>query len=244
MASRGAEPELGNGPLRAGALATTCPPLSAVLLAVLLSGCANSGDVESARQARVADNPEAMLRIADAAEQSGDSGGALAFYRRAGELQPGSVPARIGVARSLTEQGSVAEAIDVLKSTHASDPSNAQVSVTLGRLLVAAGRPAEALAVFRDGLLIDGKSTPLLIGKGVALDGLGQHGEAQSVYREVLRIDPDSAPARKNLSLSQSLSRGNQAAAARNIPHVSAVTQEARSNKADAAPVLDLSEQE
>jgi len=177
-----------------------------IAMALILSGCASSGDLETARQAQIAHDPAAMLRIADAAEQSGDPAGAMAFYRHAAELQPDSGPAQIGIARALTEQGSVDEAIDELRAAHARAPSDVQISATLGRLLVAAHRPADALAVFRDGLRQEPQSMPLLIGQGVALDATGQHDEAQKSYRQVLQLDPDSAPARKDLSLSLALS--------------------------------------
>jgi len=187
-------------------------------VALGLSACANGADPEAFHQAEVASDPLAMVRIADAAEQSGDSAGALAFYRRAAELDPTSATAQIGIARSLTEQGSVDEAIDTLNQTHAREPSNAQVDLTLGRLLVASRRPVEAVPVFQEGLRQDPRSVPLLIGQGVALDAVARHDEAQKSYEEALRIDPGNVPARKDLALSKSLSSRASGKAGRQVP--------------------------
>lgn len=182
-------------------------------LALLVSACAGSGDLEAERQAKVAEDPAAMMRIADAAERSGDTGGAVAFYRRAAELQPDLVDAQVGTARSLVEQGNVDEAVDILRAAHARDPSDTQLPATLGRLLMAANRPIEALSSFRDGLRQDPRSIPLLIGRGVALDATGQHEGAQSSYKEVLGLAPENPAARKNLALSLSLSQHGKKAA-------------------------------
>jgi Flp pilus assembly protein TadD len=172
----------------------------ASVMAIGLSACA--GDPVSQRQQEVAQDPSAMMRIADAADSLGDQEGALAFYRRAADLQPGSVAANIGVARSLAMQGKVDQAIETLRSAKGSNPSDTRLNATLGRLLVVADRPAEGLAAFEEGLAQDPNSLPLLIGQGVALDAMNRHNEAQDSYRKALQLDPTNAAARKNLALS------------------------------------------
>ena len=182
--------------------------LAGIVISILLSACARDGGLEAVRQTRIANDPDVMLRIAVAAQQSGDHAGAVSFYRRASVLRPNSVEAQLGTARSLAELGSIDEATDVLRSAHARNPADARVVLPLGRLLVAADRSAEALKVFLDGLQTDPASVPMLIGKGVALDGLGRHAEAQSAYQQVLTIDPDNTPARTDLDLSRRLQAG------------------------------------
>ena len=182
--------------------------LAGLVIFILLSACAHDDSVETARQSQVANDPDAMLRIAVAAQQSGDNAGAVSFYRRASLLRPGSVEAQLGTARSLVELGSTDEAIKVLRAAHVRNPSEARLVLPLGRLLVAADRPAEALKVFLDGLQTDPTSVPMSIGKGVALDGLGRHTEAQSAYQQVLKVEPDNAPARTDLELSKRLQVG------------------------------------
>jgi tetratricopeptide (TPR) repeat protein len=179
--------------LRTGSAAITCLNLAA---------CANSEAFDAAQPAQAMQNPAAMMHVADAAEKSGDNAGASAFYRRAAELQPDSVTAQIGAARTLAQQGRVDEAIDSLRSAQAAAVTDPRISVTLGRLQLAQGRPNDALGTFRDGLKQNPGSVPLLIATGVALDTTGQHAQAQTCYKEAMAIEPDSVAASKNLALS------------------------------------------
>jgi Flp pilus assembly protein TadD len=175
----------------------------ASVFAIGLSGCAD--DPVARHEQQVAQDPSAMMRIAHAADSLGDQEGAIAFYRRAAELQPGSVDANIGIARSLAMQGNIDQAVETLQSAKASNPSDSRLIATLGRLLVVANRPADGLAAFEEGLQQDPNSVPLLIGRGVALDALNRHSEAQDCYRKAMQLDPDNAAARKNLALSLAL---------------------------------------
>jgi Flp pilus assembly protein TadD len=176
----------------------------AAALAVALSAC--TSDLAVQRQERIAQDPAAMMRIAAAAETSGDTAGAMAFYQRAAALQPDSTAAQMGVARSLAAQGEVDQAIEVLRSVQKRESFDAELCSTLGRLLVTANRPDEALAAFEDGLSHDPQSVPMLIGQGVSLDAAGRHDAAQESYRKVLDIDPNNRAAQKDLALSLSLS--------------------------------------
>jgi Flp pilus assembly protein TadD len=177
--------------------------LIASALALTLSACA--GDAVTRQQERVVQDPSAMMRIAAAAETSGDPAGAMAFYRRAATLQPESSAAQIGIARSLAAQGDIIQAIEVLRVAQKQDAFDAEVCSALGRLLVAARRPDEALVTFEEGLNHDPQSVPMLIGQGVSLDSAGRHDAAQASYRKVLEIDPGNQAARKDLALSLSL---------------------------------------
>lgn len=181
-------------------------------LALVLAGCAGTVNPDAARQARVVNDPAAMLRIADATRDGGDNAGAMAFYRRAADLDPASSRAQLGVARALAEQGRTVDAVAALRAAHARLPAETDITGALGRLLVADHRPAEALVVFGEGVRSTPRSTPLLIGQGVALDTLSRHKEAQASYEEALRIDPASLPARKDLQLSQAASTPRPAA--------------------------------
>lgn len=187
-------------------------------LAFLLAGCAGTANPDAVRQAQVVNDPAAMLRIADATRDGGDSAGALAFYRRAADLDPASSPAQIGVARALAEQGHIEDAVTALRTAHARLPADPDISGALGRLLVADRRPAEALVIFGEGVRSTPRSTPLLIGQGVALDTLSRHAEAQASYREALQIDPANVPARKDLQLSQAASAPPPVLPARHQP--------------------------
>jgi Flp pilus assembly protein TadD len=173
---------------------------TAGMVLIAFSGCAIDPEIRG--QERVAQDPSAMMRIADAADSFGDVEGAKAFYRRAADLQPNDVAASIGVARSLARQGDLDQAIETLRSAKSRGASNTQLNTILGRLLVAANHPTEAVAAFEDGLREDPNAVSLLIGRGVALDATGRHKEAQDSYRQVLQSDPDNAAAQKDLALS------------------------------------------
>lgn len=187
-------------------------------LALVLAGCAGTMNPDAVRQARVVNDPAAMLRIADATRDGGDNAGAMAFYRRAADLNPASSRAQLGLARALAEQGRTDDAIAALRAAHARLPTDADITGALGRLLVADHRPAEALVVFGEGIRSTPRSTPLLIGQGVALDTLSRHKEAQASYAEALQIDPASIPAHKDLQLSQAASTPNPPAPAQPAP--------------------------
>jgi Flp pilus assembly protein TadD len=201
--------------------------------AVLLAACA--GDPVMQHQQQVAQDPSAMLRIADAAQNSGDTDAAAAFYQRAAELQPDSAVANIGIARSLMEQGQVSEAIDTLRAAKRRNPSNAQLTATLGRLLVATNHPAEGLAAFDEGLQQDPQSVSLLIGRGVALDAIGQHQEAQDSYRKAIQYDPDNSAARQDLVLSQAL--GGKRREACRSPSIARISADCDAGSPPALPV-------
>lgn len=183
--------------------------LGAVAVSLTLTGCANGGrafnwtlpNLDWGQQDRAAQDPAAMMRIAEAAKQSGDAAAAAAFYQRAADLAPDSVEARIGLAESLSRQGRGDEAINDLRLAVTQMPSNPQLCVALARMLVEAGRPEQALDTVRGGLQ-QSRSAPLLIAQGVALDRIGRHGEAQASYRGALKISPDSAAAKQDLALS------------------------------------------
>lgn len=175
-------------------------------LSLALAACgAGSSGSDTRQQEAVATDPAAMMRIAAAAEASGDLGSASAFYMRAATLKPDFVAAQVGAARTLAQQGDVDQAIEVLRNAHGRLPSDGELTKTLGRLLVVAKRPAEALTVFDEGLAADPRATALLVGKGVALDKLGRHADAQTAYLAALATAPGDPTARDNLTLSKTL---------------------------------------
>jgi tetratricopeptide (TPR) repeat protein len=188
--------------------------LGAVAISLTLTGCANGGralnwtlpNLDWGQQYRAAQDPAAMMRIAEAAKQAGDAAAAAAFYQRAADLAPDSVEARIGLAESLSRQGRVDEAINDLRLAVTQMPSNPQLCVTLARTLVATGRSEQALDTLRGGLQ-QSRSAPLLIAEGIALDQIGRHREAQASYRGALKISPDSAAAKQDLALSLAASK-------------------------------------
>lgn len=189
-----------------------------LLLPLFAGGCAASGNglasggtggepgADMARQRQVAHDPDALMRIARAASAADDPAGAAAFYARAAELRPDSVPAEIGYGRALARQGRLDEAVAALDAARRRAPADPALAAALGRLQIAAGRPEEALASFADGLRAHSADPALLIGSGVAEDALGRHAAAQDAYRRALAAAPGNVAARNDLAFSLALS--------------------------------------
>jgi Tetratricopeptide repeat len=97
--------------------------------------------LDEVRSEQAVQDPAAMMRLADAAEQSANPVAAAVFYRRAIVLDASLIPAQLGLARALSMQGQVDEAINVLRRTHQRAPSNDEVQSMLNRLLAARKAP-------------------------------------------------------------------------------------------------------
>lgn len=180
--------------------------LPVLLAASLAAGCVSERDDLTAREQRVADDPDALLRIAKTAEQGGDLSGAADFYNRAFTLRPEAGDAAIGLARARARLGQPEEALATLRSARARSPSDQRLTVMLGRLELEARQPGRALETFQEGLGGAPGDAELLTGQGVALDSLGRNDEAQASYRQALARNPTGIAARNNLALSLALS--------------------------------------
>lgn len=202
----------------ANALLSVVRALSVAGAMLYLTACSAGGGDDAIRQEQVARDPGAMVRIAEAAESSGDLASAAAFYHRAAELQPDLTAAQIGEARILAVQGDVDRALDTLRAAHGRNPRDGELTKTLGRLLIATGNPEEAVRVFQHGLDSDPGSAAMLVDEGVALDKSGRHSDAQRAYQAALRIDPNDAAARGNLGVSRSLASGLARPAGASLP--------------------------
>lgn len=177
------------------------------LVALVLCGCVGPPNrIDTAAEQRAANNPAALIRIADVAAQAGDVQTADAFYKRAVTLDPANVDTQVKYAQSLTAQGHAEAAIEQLTQARAASPQDPRLAAILGKLLVLAHRPEPAVSVFRSALSTHPNDPALLVGLGVALDSSQNPAAAQDVYRRVLAIEPHSMAARNDLALSLALS--------------------------------------
>jgi len=80
---------------------------------------------------------------------------AIPLYRQALELEPGSAPARLGLAGALLENGLELKGLDLLHSVLADTPDLAQAHLLMAIHLDRTGRPAEAEAEYREVLRLD-----------------------------------------------------------------------------------------
>ena len=182
------------------------PPVL-VLAAALLGGCvpAQPPTIDAAREAEVARDPAAMMRIGRAASASGDTEAELAFSRRAAQLRPKDVDAQLAYARALSAAGRVEEALAAMRTLQATGSADPRVPLVLGRLLVLGKQPRTAIPVLQDALRRRPTDDALLVALGVALDNAGEPAEAQAQYRRAMALKPDSVAARANLGLSLAL---------------------------------------
>lgn len=184
-----------------------CSAAMSGLVAIALCGCVGPPNrIDTAAQQRAANDPAALVRIADAAAQAGDVQTADTFYKHAVALDPGNVDSRIKYAQILIAQGHTEGAIEQLTQARAASPENPRLAAALGKLLVLAHRAAPAISVFRSALNTHPNDLPLLVGLGVALDASQNSAAAQDVYRRVIAIEPHSMAARNDLALSLTLS--------------------------------------
>ncbi len=75
-----------------------------------------------------------ITRLGDFAAERGDHATALASYRHALEVSPGSTDAGIGLAHELVEENQLAEALSILQSLEKADPTDVLIHFRLAAL--------------------------------------------------------------------------------------------------------------
>ena len=165
------------------------------------------------RNARLLDGVETpayvAITIAKSARNLGRYGDAAAWYRRALELAPAEIDARVGLAMTLADGGDAAAAaavLDVLPPEAAQD-----TSVLLARAYVEqrADRPLAALTLYEQVLAAQPRHEGALRGKALMLRALLLPGEALAVAAlhpgvltdaEIARLEADEAALKVRLT--------------------------------------------
>ena len=147
-----------------------------------------------------------------------DPARALEHMRRAVELKPDFVDARMNLVAGLFDAGKTDEAQAMFKATLELDPGSAAAHFRLGSILLERGRPSEAAALLEGALRLDPKLGEARNSLGVARLREGRLDEAIPLFREVLAENPRNADAQANLGTA--LVRKGQAAEAE--PHLRA----------------------
>lgn len=173
-----------------------------VLACVLLAACGTSGG-DGPKQGFTG---EARLRVALAAEGSGDRELAASMYSTAAAELPSDTAVQLRSAEGLARNGRVEEAAGLLRRRLRDDPRQAELLATLGSIEVLSGQPAQAETTLTEALAIRPDNIRALVNKGVALDLQKRHGEAQGLYRQALTLTPRDAAISNNLALSLLLS--------------------------------------
>ena len=178
-----------------------------VALAQGRAGGQGRGDLERAashfeRAAAVAasDSLDALFNLANTLAALGRFDEAHARYRRALELEPGFLAARLNQAIALARQDRRAEAIAALEACLAIDPAYVPALWNLTLLRHGDdGAAADLLARFDRALAVDPTSEQLRILRGDLLLSLERFAEAAETYRTVLDAEPHSPDAWTNL---------------------------------------------
>uniref|UniRef100_UPI0022EB5332 tetratricopeptide repeat protein n=1 Tax=Falsiroseomonas oryzae TaxID=2766473 RepID=UPI0022EB5332 len=184
------------------------PLLLAASAALILSGCATQ------QQATTSPDAARHLRVAAAAERSGQPEMALNMYAAAFEAHPADPEVVSRFTAALVQNGQPQRARDVLAEARRRNPGNAALTQAEARTLLELGEAERALQLFDAHLRLAPRDVRSLNGRGIALDLLGRHAEARMAYRAARAADPDNAAAAGNLALSLVLSGCADAAVA------------------------------
>lgn len=183
--------------------------LSVVALCVVLSACATKSG---------SDGPtltgEARLRVAQAAEESGDYSLADSMYAEAATEDPDDASAQLHYADVLLRQGKVNEARDLLLHHMGSVSDPRQLQAGLAAIYVLSGDAARAVVEYDKLLASHPDDIRLIVDKAVALDVLGRHGDAQALYRRALYATPTDPVVISDFALSLVMSGKFQEATA------------------------------
>ena len=173
---------------------------------VCLSACVPTPHTDAV----LGDDREMLLRIGDAARDSGELAAAIPFYRQAHLLDTQNPAPLLRLAETLDGLGKYREAGNVWKRVLTIDPNNFEALVGYGETLVVLGQPSLALEQFH--LAREhGSNTDLFNGIGVAHDILGNAEAAQTAYREGLSLNRN-LKLLNNLGLSLALSGAHEEA--------------------------------
>jgi Flp pilus assembly protein TadD len=169
------------------------------LAALALAGCA-SGEVSQGgiRNSDAA----ARVRVAQAAEASGQPDVALSMYAAASSAAPNEAEVQAQYAAALARNGQLQEAEQLLAGKLERAPRQTRLLLAVGQLRLRMGSAAEALAAFDQVLAQAPRDLAALSGRGVALDLLGRHADAQLSYRTALAVDASHVPSANNLAFS------------------------------------------
>jgi len=189
------------------------------------------GVVEAALQAARECRPDyapLYVRLGAAYARADRAEEARAAYAEAERLDPDSLPARIGTARSLLAAGETDAALAKVEACAAEHPDDWETRMLLARVFAVAGRRAEARAAanrardlpqsaeYPDPVVSEmlnyGVSATACYKRARALAAAGDFGNAVMNLKVVTEVRPDYAPAHERLAwCSLQLGRANAA---------------------------------
>lgn len=171
--------------------------LTATLATSLLVACSGTGEGPT----RLYDG-SARLRVAEAAETSGQGEVALSLFAAAAAAEPDRAEVQARFSAALARGGNIGQAEQVLTRALERRRDHPLLLAGLGRLRLRAGAAEQALEIFTQLIAAAPRDAAALDGQGVALDLLGRHAEAERSYRQAMALAPDSIAPKNNLAIS------------------------------------------
>ncbi len=132
------------------------------------------------------------IELGNLAENKGDVAAAIAHYRQALELQPGSGSAHAKLALALGQTGNDDEAMPHFQRSIELEPERVVMYNNRAMALVRQGKLDEALADFRQAEKLDPDSLPVQVNLASCLADAGKFEEAILHFRRAIEIDPDA----------------------------------------------------
>ena len=193
------------------------------LVAALLTGCHDFGDVTGSIGASTTRPPADETKLRAYADDCGKR------YER----NPGEKIASIEYARALRALTRYSEAVAVIQTAAIKAPKDFDVLGEYGKALADAGQLPQAKDVLTRAYTPDDPRWDVMSVQGTVADRLGDHAAAMQFYREALKIAPGEPSVLTNMGLSLALAKQLPAAE-------QALRQAVASPKADARMRGDL----
>ena len=169
---------------------------------IILAACGGAG-TERPGPAVTAD---AKLRVAAAAEASGNRDMAASMYASASDAAPDSSAIQRQAAEGLARNGKLDDAQALLARRLQAAPADLDLREAVGGIAILKGQPDQAVKILSEVLASKPADSRALVNTAVALDILGRHSEAQPLYRRALLASPDDLTVSNDLALSLMLS--------------------------------------
>lgn len=147
-------------------------------------------------------NTDSRLRVAEVAEDSGDSDTALSMYSAASTADPKAVRAQVQYAKALAKLGQLDKAKQVLNRALKVQPNQPDLQRELAVIEVVGGDFQQATARLAPLTLEKSKDADALIDRGVALDLAGHSEDARAMYARALKLRPDDMTAANDMAMS------------------------------------------
>ncbi|HET6606510.1 MAG TPA: tetratricopeptide repeat protein [Rhodopila sp.] len=166
----------------------------------LLAGCAAPGHDGAGSEAAM--TAQSKLRLAKAAEDTGNHDMAAAMYGAAAAAAPGNNDVQLHAAEGLARNGKLPEAETLLDKRLQAAPDDVEMRRALGGVEILTGHPQQAVDTFSRVLAVKADDLRAMTNMGVALDMLHRYADAQALYRKALAAAPNDPAICNDLALS------------------------------------------